>query len=189
MKESGSQLYPLMAGDLVRVDLHAASGSAVEQYTSNDFLEVAFDPNAIPTPYCTAGISASGCQAVLSASGTASASAASGFLLSASNVEGVKDGLFFFATNGQQANAWGNGTSFQCVVPPVMRGGLLGGTGTNGSCDGVLSQDLNARWTAKPTQNPGGGATVQAQCWYRDPQNTSNQSTSLSDAIQFQVTP
>ena len=38
--------------------------------------------------------------------------------LMAAGVEGAKDGLFFFGTNGQQANAWGNGTSFQCVVSP-----------------------------------------------------------------------
>ena len=82
----------------------------------------------------------------MSASGTASASAASGFVLSASGVEGAKDGLFFFGTNGVQANPWGNGTSLQCVVPPVVRAALLSGTGTVGSCDGMLAQDLNALW-------------------------------------------
>ena len=35
--------------------------------------------------------------------------------------------------------------------------------------------------------NPGAGAAVQAQLWYRDPLNTSNQPTSLSDAIEFCV--
>ena len=56
-------------------------------------------------------------------------------------------------------------------------------------CDGTFAQDLNARWTAKPNQNPGAGAVVQAQLWYRDPFNTSNQTTSLSDAIEFTVGP
>ena len=82
-----------------------------------------------PVSYCTAGTSASGCQALLSASGMASASAASGFSLQAGGVEGAKDGLFFFGTNGQQANPWGNGTSYQCVVPPVTRAGTLAGSG------------------------------------------------------------
>ena len=125
-----------------------------------------------PTNYCTAGTSASGCQASISAAGTASATAAPGFLLTASSVERAKDGLFFFGTNGRQANAWGNGTSFQCVVPPVTRGGVLPGQGTGGLCDGSFSQDLNTLWTAKPSKNPGAGALVQAQLWYRDPQNT-----------------
>ena len=35
----------------------------------------------------------------------------------------------------------------------------------------------------------GAGTVVQAQLWYRDPQNTSNQTTSLSDAIEFTVAP
>ena len=122
--------------------------------------------------------------------GVPSATAVSGFSLSASGVEGAKDGLFFFAANGRQANPWGNGTSYQCVTPPVMRGGLLTGTGTSGVCDGAFTQDLNARWCPtcpKPAQNPGAGAIVQAQLWYRDPLNTSNQTTSLSDAIEFVV--
>ena len=66
--------------------------------------------------------------------------------LTAATAEGDKDGLYFFATNGRQANSWGSGTSFQCVVPPVSRAGLLTGTGTSGLCDGTFSQDLNALW-------------------------------------------
>jgi hypothetical protein len=141
------------------------------------------------TGYCTAGTSASGCQAVLGGTGVASAAAGAGFVLTASAVEGAKDGLFFFGANGRQANPWGNGTSFQCVVPPVQRAGLLTGSGTSGLCDGQFSQDLNAYWTAKPAANPGAGATVQAQLWYRDPLSTSNQTTSLSDAVEFPVAP
>ena len=74
-------------------------------------------------------------------------------------------------------------------VAPVKRGGILPGTGTPGACDGAFAQDLNARWTAKPNHNPGAGAVVQAQLWYRDPQNPSNQTTSLSDALEFCVGP
>ena len=142
--------------------------------------------------YCTAGTSASGCQASIGAQGSPSASAASGFFLTASNVEGDKDGLFFFGTNGRQANSWGNGTSFQCVVPPVKRAGVLNGSGTEDACNGTFQQDLNALWCAscsKPQKNPGPGALVQAQLWYRDPASTSNQTTSLSDAIEFTVAP
>jgi len=137
--------------------------------------------------YCTAGTSASGCQALLSARGAASATAAAGFTITASPLEGGKDGLFFFGTSGRQANPWGNGTSYQCVVPPVKRAGLLTGRGTTGLCDGILAQDFNALWNAKPAKNPGSGTVVQVQLWYRDPQNTSNQTTSLSDAIEFTV--
>jgi len=145
-----------------------------------------------PTSYCTAGTSASGCRAALSASGTPSASAASGFVLTAAEVEGAKNGLFFFGTGGRQANPWGNGSSFQCVVPPVSRGGLLAASGTSGSCDGLFAQDLNALWCPScpaPLKNPGAGRVAQAQAWYRDPQNPSNRNTSLSDALEFSVLP
>jgi hypothetical protein len=139
--------------------------------------------------YCTAGTSAAGCMAIMSTTGTPSATAPSGFTFEATGVEGLKDGLFFYGTNGPQANSWGSGTSYQCVVPPVIRGGLLPSVGTVGLCDGAFSQDMNALWQAKPIKNPGAGAVVQAQLWYRDPQNTSNQTTSLSDAIEFTVQP
>jgi len=141
------------------------------------------------TSYCTPGTSASGCTASISGSGTPSATAASGFDLLASGVEGSKTGIFFYGTSGRQAAPWGNGTSFQCVVPPVKRGALVSGGGTSGACDGSFSYDLNARWTANPGHNPGPGALVQAQLWYRDPLNTSNQVTSLSDALEFTVCP
>ena len=78
------------------------------------------------------------------------------------------------------------------MVPPVVRAGTLSGTGTTGACDGAFSQDLNALWCAscpKPAKNPGSGVLVQAQLWYRDPASTSNQTTSLSDAIEFPVNP
>jgi hypothetical protein len=142
--------------------------------------------------YCTAGTSASGCQATLSATGTPSATMTSGFTVTASNVEGDKDGLYFFGTSGRQANSWGSGTSFQCAVPPVVRTALMDGIGTPGLCDNTLARDMNALWCAtcpNPLKNPGAGALVQLQLWYRDPFSTSNQTTSLSNALEFTVCP
>ena len=147
---------------------------------------------ALPAPgvsYCTAGTSSLGCTALISGTGAPSASAPTGFVLTGTAVEGAINGQFFFAANGRQANPWGTSSSFQCVAPPVMRGGILVASGTSGACNGDFNQDLNARWTAKPNQNPGSGAVVQAQLWYRDPFNTSNQTTSLSDAYEFTVLP
>jgi len=145
--------------------------------------------SCLPRNYCTAGVSANGCAATLAAAGVASASTASGFTVLVSGVEGNKNGLFFFGANGRQATAWGSSSSFQCVVPPVSRGGLLVAQGTSGNCDGAFSQDLNARWQAKPNQNPGAGANAQVQLWYRDPQSTSNQATAFSDALEIFVGP
>jgi hypothetical protein len=142
--------------------------------------------------YCTAGTSASGCNGLLSSTGVASASAGSGFDVTLSAAEGAKDGLFFYGQNGRQANPWGNGSSLQCVVTPVRRGGLQAGLGTGGACDGGFTQDLNARWCGActhPGHQPTVGQKLQIQAWYRDPFNTSNQTTSLSDALEVDVCP
>lgn len=139
--------------------------------------------------YCTPGTTSFGCQAILSATGSASATAPSGFDLIVTGAEGNNLGQFFWGANGRQAIPWGNSTSFNCVVPPIWRGGVLPPQGINGQCNGDYSQDLNAAWTAKPSKNPGAGATVQAQFWFRDPASTSNQTTALSDALEFGVCP
>jgi hypothetical protein len=142
-----------------------------------------------PIFYCTPGTSASGCQGTLSVVGTPSATAPTGFSVTTSTLEGIKDGLYFYGTNGPQANSWGSGTSYQCVVPPTIRTPTLNSGGTLFACDGSVSRDMNAYWTANPIKNPGVGTQVNLQFWYRDPLNTSNQTTSLSDAVQFVVEP
>ena len=140
------------------------------------------------TSYCTAGTSASGCQARLSASGTPSTVLTSGFTVAASDLEGAKDGLFFYGLGGPQANPWGNGTSYQCVAPPVVRTPLIAGVGAAGACNGFASRDFNAYWSTAPAAKvPPPGSQVWLQLWYRDPQNTSNQTTSLSDALELLV--
>ena len=138
------------------------------------------------TSYCTAGTSAAGCTATLASTGTPSGSAGSGFTVTASNVEGKKDGLYFYGFNGAQANSWGNGTSYQCVVPPAFRTPAMPGVGTASACNGSFSLDLNAFWAiAGPNKVPLPGQQINLQLWYRDPGSTSNQTTSLSDALEF----
>ena len=144
------------------------------------------------TSYCSSGVSASGCSPALSTCGVASASNPAGFQVTATAVEGARNGVFLFGANGRQALPWGNGTSSLCVAPPARRAGVMLGTGTRDQCDGAFSLDLNAYWCPTCPQaahNPGAGALVQAQLWYRDPKSTSNQTTSLSDAIEFSVLP
>jgi hypothetical protein len=191
---SSGTLYATSSPEMYSIDPATATTTALPNYfvpDSGDRVHV-FELSHASETYCTTGTSASGCTALIASSGQPSASAPSGFKLSASGVEGGKDGLFFFGSHGRQANPWGNGTSYQCVVPPVKRTGLLAGVGTNGACDGSFARDLNAFWCPgcpAPLANPGAGAMVQAQLWYRDPASTSNQPTSLSDAVESYVTP
>ncbi len=154
-----------------------------------------------PATYCTAGKSTDSCQAMISADGNSSATAGSGFVLRATNVQGSNagtSGLFFYGINGRQANPWGNPamscTSYQCVVPPTRRGALQNGGGSNGNCDASFAEDLNTRWTVKPAHNPGAGATVQGQLWYRDPNNPcagamAQSTTAMSNAVEWAVCP
>jgi hypothetical protein len=178
-------------GSSIAMESGTVLAGAPDGYSSGGTFVLLIAPDG-PLSYCTAGTSFAGCQALISASGTPSATLPSGFVLSVTGAEGQKNGIFFYGSNGRQANSWGNGTSYQCVVPPVKRGGLLPGFGTAFTCDGFYNQDLNAHWCPgcpKPNHNPGVGAVVQAQLWYRDPQNTSNQTTGLSDAIEFWMAP
>lgn len=194
LDDQGNLFAASMLGDaLVMFD---ASGAWVETFEDPQMhfpWGLAFAPGCpASVGYCTAGTSASGCQATLTTSGSASASKSSGFLLQSTFVEGDKDGWFFYGTNGRQAGTWGNGTSFVCVVPPRVRGSLLTGVGPVGSCAGQFTMDLNARWCStcpKPAHNPGAGAVGQAQLWYRDPASTSNQTSSMSDAVEYVVGP
>jgi hypothetical protein len=141
------------------------------------------------SPYCTAGTTASGCQATVSSTGAASLSSATGFVVTVSQVEGQKDGTIYFSSGGAQANPWGNGTSLQCVVPPVTRTGVLPGIGAPGTCAGVYQLDFNAWMVANRQKAPHAGDTAYLQCWFRDPMNTSNRSTSLSSGLRFSVCP
>jgi hypothetical protein len=76
------------------------------------------------------------------------------------------------------------------VVPLVFRGGQQNAVGTQGMCDGMFRQDWNATGCSScplPRKNPGAGAVVQASLWYREPPNTSNRITSLSNGFEFTV--
>ena len=109
-----------------------------------------------------------------------------GFLLLATTVEGAKDGLFFLGKNGQQANPWGNGTSYQCVVPPVTapacspaaaRWGLRRLVRTGPERDLVP--------TAPRPEEPRRRRHGASSALVPRPAETSNQTTSLSDALEF----
>jgi hypothetical protein len=150
------------------------------------------------TNYCTAGTAtpASGvnCVALISAQGSSSATASSGFFLQATGVPNQKSGLFYYGDASKIPNPvkLGQGSSYNCVEPPVRRSALLqsGGSPVGNSCDGNMRTDLNARWTTNPNQNPGAGAVQYAQLWYRDPQNTAPfVTTARSDAISWTVCP
>ena len=48
---------------------------------------------------------------------------------------------------------------------------------------------VGGAWFEDAKLNPGAGAVVQAQLWYRDPASSSNQTSSLSNGVEFVLLP
>ena len=140
--------------------------------------------------YCTAGVSASGCAPGLMALGVPSPGQPSGFTVTATPVDPGRPGTFFYGFNGPAASPWGNSSSYRCVSPPLIRVGLQISLAGPAPCSSSMSRDLNAFWQgAAPGKLPAPGQVVHLQLWLRDPANTSNQSTVLSDGLAFTACP
>lgn len=142
--------------------------------------------------YCTAGTTTNGCTpSVQLASGTPSASGTGSAIVSALQVEGSRQGLFFFGL-APAALPWSaTSSSFLCVKTPTQRAPVTNSGGAPSSCEGVLSTDLNALIFASAGSLAGqilsAGSKVYAQAWFRDP--PASRSTNLSDAIELTLQP
>ena len=151
------------------------------------------------TSYCTAGTTSSGCHATMGVSGAASLSNAAPFTLSCTNVEGNKNGIFFYGITGRVASRWGiGGNTWLCVKAPTQRmNPLLSSGGTAGTCSGTFSTDWNAYVAANPAKPINAamviGTVVASQAWFRDPASGTGplgaKGTALSDGIEFTVCP
>ncbi len=146
-----------------------------------------------PVNYCTPGTTANGCLSTLAlTSGVPSANlSAPPAVITASNVEGAKQGLLFFGYN-QSATPWGLGSSsFLCVKSPTQRSPVGNSGGTFNQCDGVLSANLNGIIQAGGGillgQAVTAGTVIHGQAWFRDP--ASPKSTSLSNGLSVTVCP
>jgi hypothetical protein len=151
------------------------------------------------TSYCTAGTTSSGCHATMGASGDASLSNANPFTLTCMNVEGNKNGIFFYGITGRVASSWGiGGLTWLCVKSPIQRmQPLMASGGTPATCTGSFSVDWNAYVAANPNkpvnQAMTPGTVVAAQAWFRDPASGTGplgaKGTALSDGVEFTVCP
>jgi hypothetical protein len=67
--------------------------------------------------------------------------------------------------------------------------GPFAALGTRGAAHVFEPSQLWCPSCLEAAKNPGAGVMLQAQLWFRDPLNTSNQSTSLSDVVEAFVGP
>ena len=143
--------------------------------------------------FCTPSTTTSGCNPVMSASGSSAsiAAGAGSFILTASSVEGQKQGLIFYSITGVQSLPWSSGsTSFLCVKSPTQRSAAASSGGVSGTCGGSLSLDFFAFMAANPTavgQPIAPGQHFDAQAWFRDP--PAAKTTNLSNGIGFNLCP
>ena len=138
-------------------------------------------------PYCTAKVNSLGCYPRIGATGNPSASASSGFVVTCTDVIGMKSGLLFYGLNGESSNPFQGGT--MCVRTPVQRTQAQSSGGTSFACDGTFAIDMNA-YAQSGFGNPAlavPGTTVNCQWWSRDPASPST--TSLSDALEYSTEP
>jgi hypothetical protein len=149
---------------------------------------------AVPLVYCSAVApgSSSGCIPQLAAPTNPNLAHSGTCVLTLTQVEGQRAGLFFYGVNGSQQVPWCNagGSSFLCVRPPTQRTPSSSSGGSAGQCDGSYALDWNAFQLANPTAlgNPFTlGSIVDVQGWFRDP--TSCKTTFLTPAAKLTYQP
>jgi hypothetical protein len=172
------------AGDIV-VTVTASSGFA----TLNGFQLVdAGGTCPVAQTYCTAKPDSLGCASILSASGVPSASAGSGYTIQYAPVPGGNVGLFVYSTNGPLAVPLQVPFGWLCVATPFFRTPGTTSGGSPGTCSGAFAIDFNAFFAAQ-TADPSlvAGASVDLQCWFRDPPNPGG--ANLSNALHFTMCP
>lgn len=169
------------------VALFAAGNFATSPGRDSYLAKWGCDSDAV-VAYCTPMTSTSGCAATISATGVARVDLSGSFVLEATQVDGSRNGLFFYGVSGRSAAPYGVGVL--CVKPPVRRLNVAwtGGAATN--CDGVLASDWSAFVAADPLalgRPLFAGQRIQAQGWVRDAQQAIG--ATLTGGLEFEIQP
>jgi len=155
---------------------------------------LAFNDAGQATVYCTAKLNSLGCTPAIGYTGNPSASAGSGFVVSATQVVNNKNGLLFYGVSGQAALPFQGGTL--CVKSQVRRTPSVnsGGNPPPNDCSGVFAIDMNLFAVGGLGGTPlaaltVAGTVVDCQWWGRDPGFPAPNNTTLSDALEYVVSP
>jgi hypothetical protein len=140
----------------------------------------------VAQPYCTAKTNSQGCVPEVGFSGIPSTSGPDNFFVTASNVLNNKTGLLLWS-HGQASTPFFGGTL--CVAQPITRTSAQnsGGNPSGTDCSGTYSFHFAQSYMVG--QLLGGGSTVYAQYWSRDPGFAAPNSIGLTDALRFTIIP
>ena len=145
-------------------------------------------PPSLPLTYCTPKTSSSGCVTTISTSdlGSQPTSGSGDYMVTASMVHEIRNGLLFAGNTGPAAIPFSGGTL--CVNPPLRRGPITNSGGDNPlECDGSFSTLVNDGMVLPAGLDAGAGNSAWYQYWYRDPLNgASTLGTALSNAVQLE---
>ena len=196
MRSSGGQLFrgeipgALIGAIEYRVRATDAGGN-VGLSAPATFVAADGGCNGSVATYCTSKpTSIPGCLPSLALDGVPSASAPTGCTVSVVDVPGGNVGLFLYTTNGAAATPIQTPFGFLCIQtgPGLFRFGTQPGGGTSGVCDGGYAIDFNQHMHTQVV-DPAlvAGASVDLQCWYRDPPNPGQ--ANLTAALRFLICP
>ncbi len=141
-----------------------------------------------PATYCTAKVNSQSCTPSIGFSGSPTFGGTTSFVIGGTQFLNKKFGLLFYG-------ATPNGAPFQggtlCVKLPITRTPVQnsGGSASGTDCTGAYAFDFEALIVGGTDPSLSAGAKVYAQYWARDPADPKGFTTSLSNALSFQICP
>jgi hypothetical protein len=188
MSWSGGQVFrgeiPASALGNVRYFVRSTDWSGNSGQSALKSVHTAGGCSGSVSTYCTGKLNSQGCVPAITFSGAPSASAGSGFLVRVDSLLPSVPALYFYSQSGPATVPFQGGVL--CVAAPLVRTPVTMSGGA-AACSGSLGLDFNTWIASGADPSLGAGSAVWMQAWSRDPASPST--TSLSDALRFEVCP
>jgi hypothetical protein len=156
---------------------------------SNGRPDVFVRQSPVPVRYCSAKVNSLGCIPAIGSTGIPASSWPSGFRITVRDVLNQVAGSLFYSQGTAASLPFQGGTL--CMSGPVRRTPVQssGGTPSGSDCSGTFAFDFN-QWMAGGTDpSLAAGQRIRAQFWSRDGGLPAPWSTSLTDALSFEIWP
>ena len=143
-----------------------------------------YDPQAGPTPYCTAKVASPGCVPTISWTGTASM-ANSDFVIACENAVSQQFGIMIWSRKSAEVPLFG-GTL--CIGGSIRRTPVQNSFGLgNQNCSGRLELSFDSAFMQSNGIQV--GEELHAQWWFRDPFLFPSDPVGLSGGLRFTILP